>query len=73
MKCGPDARDYLCKLCFADDLLVIAAFKQQLHGMLDDILRVIQGTGLTIHEGKSKILCNLFCTGSGRSSCLVVS
>jgi hypothetical protein len=55
---------YMQSLCFADDVLLLAATPGQLQEMLEDLKNAAQSVGLLIHPGKSKVLTNAYVTST---------
>ena len=53
---GPDI---MTNLRFADDVLLLASSLKDLKEMLTDVSEAVRDCGLTLHSGKTKILCNL--------------
>ena len=52
------AESFLTSLCFADDVILVAASAPQLQQMIADLRRAAATRGLKIHSGKTKILFN---------------
>ena len=50
--------DCLTNMIFADDVLLSASSKEQLHKMLFEYKQSTEKVGLRIHPGKTKILSN---------------
>ena len=66
-------RSYLSNLCFADDVVLIAANASQLQMMIQDLQKSAAKRGLKIHPGKTKVLTNASAvTGARRPSDITV-
>ena len=50
------AEEFLSSLCFADDVLMLAATQQQARVMLHDLSEAASSAGLTIHPEKTQIM-----------------
>ena len=55
---GANDDDILCKLRFADDILLIATSKSQLPRKLSDWIAEARKVGLAVHPDKTKVLSN---------------
>ena len=53
-----DTKTYLSNLCFADDVVLVAADANQLCMMVQDLKEAAAIRGLKIHSGKTKVLTN---------------
>ena len=53
-----NAKEYLSSLCFADDVVLIAANANQLSMMIQDLQEAAAKRGLKIHSGKTKVFTN---------------
>jgi hypothetical protein len=56
---GEALHSILCNLRFADDILLLATSKEQLHTMLTDLANAAKRVGLEMHMGKTKVLSNV--------------